>query len=292
MYKGKFIWKKERSYFLCRSGSLDGCICSGSQCRWAGFKRGHYYWRQPSPSWKSARSSRCWKIGSTCRKQLCSTSKCDWAAWGTCEQGRGFRKWNPICREKLQKHRRLRKKKLFRPNTGSTTFFNTGAHAPAGRSTDVAVQPKSFVDVSSHNETLVLATTVPLLIKAWRSRCQIDRRHLVQEPKCGEPNCNAQAAGLASIDLPLLTLYLWGSSACRSAFYIAEAQRLSPKNTLMVNDFEDAKMQPNITATPKLGRTKCVKNGYTNLMFYTSASWLDETTLRKKRSCQHRSIQA
>lgn len=36
-------------------------------------------------------------------------------------------------------------------DTGRTTFFNTGAHAPAGRSTDVAVQPKSFVDVSSHN---------------------------------------------------------------------------------------------------------------------------------------------
>ena len=36
-------------------------------------------------------------------------------------------------------------------DTGSTTFFNAGAHAPAGRSTDVAVQPKSFVDVSSHN---------------------------------------------------------------------------------------------------------------------------------------------
>ena len=36
-------------------------------------------------------------------------------------------------------------------DSGSTTFFNTGAHAPAGRSTDVAVQPKSFVDVSSHN---------------------------------------------------------------------------------------------------------------------------------------------
>ena len=36
-------------------------------------------------------------------------------------------------------------------DSGSTTFFNTGVHAPAGRSTDVAVQPKSFVDVSSHN---------------------------------------------------------------------------------------------------------------------------------------------
>ena len=36
-------------------------------------------------------------------------------------------------------------------DAGSTTFFNTGSNAPASRSTDVAVQPKSFVDVSSHN---------------------------------------------------------------------------------------------------------------------------------------------
>ncbi len=38
--------------------------------------------------------------------------------------------------------------------------------------------------------------------------------------------------------------------------YIAEAQRLNfPKNTLMVNDLEDAKMQAILTATPKPGRT-------------------------------------
>ncbi len=29
-----------------------------------------------------------------------------------------------------------------------------------------------------------------------------------------------------------------------------------------------------LTATPKLRRTNVAKNGYTNLMFYTSASWL------------------
>ena len=31
-----------------------------------------------------------------------------------------------------------------KPVTGGTTFFNTGSNAPASRSTDVAVQPKSF----------------------------------------------------------------------------------------------------------------------------------------------------
>ena len=37
-----------------------------------------------------------------------------------------------------------------------------------------------------------------------------------------------------------------------------------------------------LTATPKLGLDEMRKNGYTNLMFYTSASWLDENNLRKK----------
>ena len=36
------------------------------------------------------------------------------------------------------------------PSVGASTF-NAGSHAPASRSTDVAVQPKTFVDVSSHN---------------------------------------------------------------------------------------------------------------------------------------------
>ena len=50
------------------------------------------------------------------------------------------------------------------------------------------------------------------------------------------------------------------AARAEARFYIAEAQRLNlPKNTLMVNDFEDAKMQPNINRNTKLGRTKCVK---------------------------------
>jgi len=50
----------------------------------------------------------------------------------------------------------------------------------------------------------------------------------------------------------------------------------------MVNDFEDAKMQPNINRNTQAWADEMRKNGYSNLMFYTSASWLDENNLRKK----------
>ena len=95
---------------------------------------------------------------------------------------------------------------------------------------------------------------------------------------------NAQAAGLQDIDVPLLNRYTSEEAArAEGDSAIAAAQRLSlPKNTLMVNDFEDAKMQPNINRNTQAWADEMRKNGYTNLMFYTSASWLDETTFARK----------
>ena len=73
------------------------------------------------------------------------------------------------------------------------------------------------------------------------------------------------------------------AARAEARFYIAAAQRLNlPKNTLMVNDFEDAMMQSNINRNTQAWVDEMRKNGYTNLMFYTSASWLDENNLRKK----------
>ena len=115
----------------------------------------------PSPSWKAPEVAVAEKSVAPVAKQLCSTSKCDWTVCGTCEQGSGFRKWNPICRESYRSIDDWERRNPLPSNTGSTTFFNTGAHAPAGRSTDVAVQPKSFVDVSSHNGDISIETTVP-----------------------------------------------------------------------------------------------------------------------------------
>ena len=169
-------------------------------------------------------------------------------------------------------------------NTGSTTFFNTGAHAPAGRSTDVAVQPKSFVDVSSHNGDISIGDYRTLANKGVGGVVvKLTEDTWYKNPNAENQIRNAQAAGLQVSTYHFSRYTSEEAARAEARFYIAEAQRLSlPKNTLMVNDFEDAKMQPNINRNTQAWADEMRKNGYTNLMFYTSASWLDENNLRKK----------
>ena len=169
-------------------------------------------------------------------------------------------------------------------NTGSTTFFNTGTHAPAGRSTDVAVQPKSFVDVSSHNGDISIGDYRTLANKGVGGVVvKLTEDTWYKNPNAENQIRNAQAAGLQVSTYHFSRYTSEEAARAEARFYIAEAQRLNlPKNTLMVNDFEDAKMQPNINRNTQAWADEMRKNGYTNLMFYTSASWLDENNLRKK----------
>ena len=169
-------------------------------------------------------------------------------------------------------------------NTGSTTFFNTGTHAPAGRSTDVAVQPKSFVDVSSHNGEISIGDYRTLANKGVGGVVvKLTEDTWYKNPNAENQIRNAQAAGLQVSTYHFSRYTSEEAARTEARFYIAAAQRLNlPKNTLMVNDFEDAKMQPNINRTTQAWADEMRKNGYTNLMFYTSASWLDENNLRKK----------
>ena len=169
-------------------------------------------------------------------------------------------------------------------DTGNTTFFNTGAHAPAGRSTDVAVQPKSFVDVSSHNGDISIGDYRTLANKGVGGVVvKLTEDTWYKNPNAENQIRNAQAAGLQVSTYHFSRYTSEEAARAEARFYIAEAQRLSlPKNTLMVNDFEDAKMQPNINRNTQAWADEMRKNGYTNLMFYTSASWLDENNLRKK----------
>ena len=169
-------------------------------------------------------------------------------------------------------------------DSGSTTFFNTGAHAPAGRSTDVAVQPKSFVDVSSHNGDISIGDYRTLANKGVGGVVvKLTEDTWYKNPNAENQIRNAQAAGLQVSTYHFSRYTSEESARAEARFYISAAQRLSlPKNTLMVNDFEDAKMQPNINRNTQAWADEMRKNGYTNLMFYTSASWLDENNLRKK----------
>ena len=169
-------------------------------------------------------------------------------------------------------------------DTGRTTFFNTGAHAPAGRSTDVAVQPKSFVDVSSHNGDISIGDYRTLADKGVGGVVvKLTEDTWYKNPNAENQIRNAQAAGLQVSTYHFSRYTSEEAARAEARFYIATAQRLNlPKNTLMVNDFEDAKMQPNINRTTQAWADEMRKSGYTNLMFYTSASWLDENNLRKK----------
>ena len=169
-------------------------------------------------------------------------------------------------------------------DAGSTTFFNTGAHAPAGRSTDVAVQPKSFVDVSSHNGDISIGDYRTLANKGVGGVVvKLTEDTWYKNPNAENQIRNAQAAGLQVSTYHFSRYTSEEAARAEARFYIAAAQRLNlPKNTLMVKDFEDAKMQPNINRNTQAWVDEMRKNGYTNLMFYTSASWLDENNLRKK----------
>ena len=169
-------------------------------------------------------------------------------------------------------------------DTGSTTFFNIGDHAPASRSTDVAVQPKSFVDVSSHNGEISIGDYRTLANKGVGGVVvKLTEDTWYKNPNAENQIRNAQAAGLQVSTYHFSRYTSEEAARAEARFYIAAAQRLNiPKNTLMVNDFEDAKMQPNINRNTQAWADEMRKNGYTNLMFYTSASWLDENNLRKK----------
>ena len=143
------------------------------------------------------------------------------------------------------------------------------------------VQPKTFIDVSSHNGEIsvddyrVLArqgvggVVVKLTEDTWYNN-----------PKAPSQVRNAQIAGLQVSTYHFSRYTTEEEARAEARFYIQAAQKLNlPKNTVMVNDFEDSKMLPNINRNTQAWVNEMRKHGYNNLMFYTSASWLDENNL-------------
>ena len=171
-----------------------------------------------------------------------------------------------------------------KPSVGASTFFDAGSHAPASRSTDVAVQPKTFVDVSSHNGDISVEDYRVLVNKGVGGVVvKLTENTWYNNPNAASQIRNAQAVGLQVSTYHFSRYTTEEAARAEARFYIAAAQRLGlPKSTLMVNDFEDAKKQPNINSNTQAWADEMRKNGYTNLMFYTSASWLDENNLHKK----------
>ena len=148
-------------------------------------------------------------------------------------------------------------------------------------STTLRVHPKTFIDVSSHNGDIsvddycalarqgVGGVVVKLTEDTWYNN-----------PKAPSQVRNAQIAGLQVSTYHFSRYTTEEEARAEARFYIEAAQRLNlPKSTVMVNDFEDSNMLPNINRNTQAWVNEMRKYGYNNLMFYTSASWLDENNL-------------
>ena len=143
------------------------------------------------------------------------------------------------------------------------------------------VQPKTFIDVSSHNGEIsvddyralarqgVGGVVVKLTEDTWYNN-----------PKAPSQVRNAQIAGLQVSTYHFSRYTTEEEARAEARFFIQAAQNLNlSKSTVMVNDFEDSKMLPNINRNTQAWVNEMRKHGYNNLMFYTSASWLDENNL-------------
>ena len=170
----------------------------------------------------------------------------------------------------------------------SSETSNSAVATPAKltNSTDVPsptlkVQPKTFIDVSSHNGEIsvddyralarqgVGGVVVKLTEDTWYNN-----------PKAPSQVRNAQIAGLQVSTYHFSRYTTEEEARAEARFYIQAAQKLNlPKSTVMVNDLEDSNMLPNINRNTQAWVNEMRKHGYNNLMFYTSASWLDENNL-------------
>ena len=167
---------------------------------------------------------------------------------------------------------------------GKSTFFNAGHTGTASRSSDVAVQPKTFVDVSSHNGSISVNDYHTLANKGVGGVVvKLTEGTTYRNPYAEEQARNAQLAGL-QVSAYAFSHYTNEEEARAEARYFASrAKSLNlSKNTVMVNDMEDPKMKDNINPNTYAWADEMRKNGYTNLMYYTSASWIDENNLRGK----------
>ncbi|EGJ37424.1 N-acetylmuramidase/lysin [Streptococcus sanguinis SK49] len=170
-------------------------------------------------------------------------------------------------------------------NAGKTVFYNAGSKAQAARGNSQAeIKGTSFVDVSSHNGHISVDDYRKLAQQGVGGVVvKLTEGTHYTNPFAESQVRNAQGAGL-QVSTYAFSHYTSDEEARAEArYYAAFANRLGlPKNTVMVNDMEDPKMQNGINQHTQAWVDEMRRLGYSNLMYYTSASWLDQNNLRSK----------
>ena len=164
-------------------------------------------------------------------------------------------------------------------------FYSAPPSGQTARSNPQAdIKGSSFVDVSSHNGYISVEDYRQLAAKGVGGVVvKLTEGTTYTNPFAESQVKNAQEAGL-QVSTYAFSHYTSDSEARAEArYYAAFANRLGlPKNTVMVNDMEDPKMQNGINQHTQAWADEMRKHGYKNLMYYTSASWVDQNNLRQK----------
>ncbi|EFW08163.1 N-acetylmuramoyl-L-alanine amidase [Streptococcus anginosus 1_2_62CV] len=170
----------------------------------------------------------------------------------------------------------------------STFFAAQNNQATARSNPDAQVKKSTFVDVSSHNGHISKEDYQHLAEKGVNGVVvKLTEGTSYKNPYAASQTQNAQAAGMQASAYAFSHYTNEAEARAEARYFAEEARRLNlPSSTVMVNDIEDSDMRPNINATTQAWADEMRRMGFSNLMYYTSASWLDRNNLRTKGPIQ------
>ena len=156
------------------------------------------------------------------------------------------------------------------------TGFDKGTYRLEAEKPAVAL-PSYFIDISSHNGTISVAEFKSLkqqgiqgvVVKLTEGTSYIN-------PYAKSQIANAKAAGI-KVSAYHYSHYTSAAGAQAEARYFVSAAKAHglASATVMVNDMEESSMLSNINANVQAWQDEMKRQGYSNLVHYTMASWLD-----------------
>lgn len=171
-----------------------------------------------------------------------------------------------------------------RAEEGKTSFY---ANPATGQESSAKVKG-TFIDVSSHNSSISVNEYKELVKQGVTGVVvKLTEGTYYKNPFAKGQVENAQAAGL-KVSAYAFSHYTNEAEAREEARYFVDMARelKLPASTVMVNDIEDQKMSGAINQTTKAWSDEMRRLGFSDLVYYASASWLDVNNLRTKGPIQ------
>lgn len=164
-------------------------------------------------------------------------------------------------------------------------------HGIGATSTTIVLAKKtvrSFIDVSSHNGSLSVADYQHLKNQGITGVVvKLTEGTSYKNPYAEGQIRNAQKVGIKVSVYHYSHFTTEKEAQAEARYFVAFAKTLGlSTNTVMVNDIEEYKTRTNINKNMKAWESEMRRLGYSNLVHYTGASWLDVNSLGYKGPIQ------